>query len=401
MMRMLISRKSRLYRWFSLSLVVFLLSCSTGNVQALPTAAAPTGDAVPTGGTSALSASAEEKIYLPMIRKPTAKFFGIYMDQYWNIENVRTYMSIADQAAGKKHSSVGWFIALEDDAFTIPVDNLPKNNLYRQLEELWKYGYISFVNLDTDATSAQINSGQRDSLIRTAARYYKAWLSLGGGRKAMIAPLQEMNGDWTSYSQEGTTPDQVKQAFRRIVTIFYQEGIRRDQVWWVFAPNAWNPDNQPWRAFENYYPGDDVIDFVGFSSYNYGFCPSTVVVSGKWETYREIFEPHIKRMKAMAPSKPLIIAETATTSYYELKKSDESRKDQWLIESYNYLALQPDVVGVFYFSHTEFEHTDASDMRYCDFEVAKKDYQSAGYRQGLANPIYSYLTVPEIEHFVP
>ncbi len=300
-------------------------------------------------------------------------------------------MPIADQAAGKKHTSVGWFIDLEDDALTIPVFNMPKNNLYRQLEELWKSGYISFVNLGTSATAGEIISGQRDQNIAYMAEFYKTWLDLGGGRKAMIAPLQEMNGDWTTYGKV-STPEEYKQAYRHILDIFSQKGVGRYDVWWVFAPNGWNDPASPQRAFENYYPGDDVVDIVGFSSYNYGYCPATVDVSGKWESYAQIFDPYIKRMQAMAPSKRIIIAETSTSAYYQADQADASYKNQWLVENYRYFASQPSVIGVYYFSFPEFDGFK------CDFEINPNGTYFDGYRDGLANSTYKYLTAQDLKN---
>ncbi|MDD5367984.1 MAG: glycosyl hydrolase [Anaerolineaceae bacterium] len=334
-----------------------------------------------------------QPIFLPVIRKEPAKFFGIYLKQYWNNQNVKTFMPPADKAAGKRHTSVGWFINLEDDAFTIPITNLPNNNLYRQLEELWKAGYISFVNIGSNATANQINNGERDQDISYLAEFYKAWADLGEGRQAMVAPLQEMNGTWTAYGKSSTSGE-YKKAYRHIVDIFTQKGVNRNQVLWVFAPNGWNDPNAPERAFENYYPGDDVVDIVGFSSYNYGFCPATAGTSAKWDSFQQIFEPYITRMQLMAPSKLVIIAETATTAYYAYNQSDETRKNQWLIENYQYFAKQAAVIGVYYFSFPEFDGFN------CDFEINPKGSYYGGYRNGLADPIYQYLSSKDLNSLV-
>jgi hypothetical protein len=387
-------------------LFVFLSTCSaappqvsqgfaTPNPAPPPAGVSPVTPPVDAGETSPSSEPAAipsvvevtPTAYLPLVSTTPAKFTGIYFRQYWNEENVASQMPQADQGAGKKHTSVGWFIDLEDDAFTIPVTHLPGNNLYRQLEELWKAGYISFVNVGTRATAAEINAGNKDREIGYLAEFYKAWIDLGNDRKAMIALLQEMNGSWTNY---GESAEGYKQAYRRIVSIFGQKGVSQSQVWWVFAPNGWNDPAAPERAFENYYPGDDVVSFVGFSSYNYGYCPSTVEASAIWQSHQEIFEPFITRMQAMAPSKPVIIAETATTAYYDYDRSDTAVKDQWLIDNYNYLASHPAVIGVFYFSFGEF------DGYTCDFEINPDGVVLAGYKKALENNLYQYLTVQDL-----
>lgn len=390
-------------------LVIFLSTCSAAAPQELQASPAPlsvTADATAVHETVAAFVAetvptdppvmtvTPTMVYLPTISKPADKFAGVYFKQYWNAKNVKKYMVEADQAAGKKHASTGWFIDLEDIAFTRPVTYLPGNNLFSQLEELWLGGYVSFVNIGTNATAGQINRGERDREIGYLADFYKAWVDQGGGRRAMLGPLQEMNGDWTAYGR-ASTPSEYQQAYRRIVNAFAQKGIRRDQVWWVFAPNGWHDPAYPWRAFENYYPGHDVVDLVGFSSYNYGWCPSTSSISGKWESYDTIFKPYIERMQVMAPTKPIIIAETATTAYWADKTSDIKQKDSWLIQNYEYLAGHPAVLGVYYFSFSEF------DGYACDFELNPNGTYVSGYRQALQSPAYRYLTAQDLGWLIP
>ena len=335
-----------------------------------------------------------QTVFLPVISKPTdPKFFGIYFKKYWNKDEVKDYLPLVDQGAEKKHTAIGWFIDLEDVAFTGQVTYLPGNPFFEQLEALWQGGYVSFVNLGSNATATDINNGGRDNQIRYAAEVYKEWISLGNGRKAMIAPLQEMNGTWTAYGEKSTS-EEYKQAYKRIFDIFSNNGISRDQIWWVFAPNGWNDPTKPERAFENYYPGDAFVDIVGFSSYNYGWCPSTADISGKWESYAEIFDPYIDRMMVLASTKPIIVAETATSAYASEGIKDIYQKNNWLIENYNYLANHPEIIGVFYFSFSDF------DGYACDFEINTGDLVFSGYRDGISNPAYQYITINQLNEII-
>ncbi|MDO9085565.1 MAG: glycosyl hydrolase [Anaerolineaceae bacterium] len=343
-------------------------------------------------------------VYLPLIvNTQTSKFFGIYLKQYWTEDNVTPIMSELDNQTGKKHSSVGWFIDIEDDAFTIPVETLPNNNLFLQLESLWQDGYVSFINLGSRSTIAEITNGTRDKEIGNVARFYKAWIDQGEGRKALIAPLQEMNGVFNSNGDTWTTyaGDPVKfiQAYKKIQEIFFQNGVNLSDVWWTFAPNGWSVAG---HEFEKYYPGDDIVDVIGFSSYNYGYC----FQGSTWETYKEMLEPYINRMETMAPGKPIIIAETATTSMFANSTPNDNAKDQWLIDTYNYLAEKQSVVGVYYFSFSEF------DDKACDFEIINIipleeeepgiitgynfDNFFTGYRAGISNSKYQYLSAQEV-----
>jgi hypothetical protein len=334
--------------------------------------------------------------YLPIINLQSKKFLGVYFSRYWTTAAI-TDMVQADAAIGKKHTSVGWFIDFEDDAFRLPVLDLPNNNLYRQLEALWQGGYISFVNLATkDATLLQIINGERDREIGYAAQFYKAWVDLGGGRKALIAPLQEMNGVWVSYGADPNTSAQFKQAYRHILDIFLQNGVTRQQVWWVFAPNGYNDAEKPERKFENYYPGDDVVDIVGFSSYNYGYCPDITEAYWRWESYPQIFEPYIARMQVMASSKPIIIAETASTAYYHDAAGkplyDIDQMNQWLVENYNYFADRNGVIGIYYFSFPTFDGLDN-----CAIEINPNGQMLSGYITAASNSIYQYFSAEALD----
>ncbi len=357
-------------------------------------------------------------VYLPLIMSgysnsynADSKFLGIYMDQYWTDNSVNTYMTQADNLAGKKHTVSGWFISFQNIAFTSRQSNT-QNNFYTQLEALWKNGYYSFVNI-TSASSLtsyevtdncpipfnayQVARGDCDRAIRRMADLYKLWIGLGGQRKAFIAPLPEMNGvysdgsKWTSY---GGDPQNFKLAYQRIRSIFNQQGVADHQVWWVYAPNGWHDENfQPQHAFEYYYPGDQVTDAVAFSSYNYGYC-HVAFPWQRWDTYDVVYEPYLVRMKAMAPSKPIIIAQTGTTAEYQYPGELNIRmKNSWLIDNYNYLAQQPQVLGIIYFDINLAPGE-------CNWSISSGG-NFTGYGDGAANPVFQYLDPANMETLVP
>ena len=323
--------------------------------------------------------SSPTTVFLPLIRNGSDwaenKFIGIYLPYFLNENNINTAMPKADQAAGKKHSVLGWFIDLEDDN--------PAYNLTVQLESAWKEGYISFVNLGSTRTAEQIASGAVDPQIDRLANAYAAWLGNGGGRIAFLSPLQEMNGDWVSY---GKDPANFISAYKRIQNRFSMKGITRSQAWWVFAPNGWSESG---HEFEKYYPGDAFVDAVGFSSYNYGFC-SVAYPWQTWATFDQVFTPYINRMTVMAPGKPIIIAQTATTAEYSRQgEVNRQKKDEWLFENYRYLASEPAVMGILYF--------DFNNSWECDFRITQIDQPFAGYKQGvLSSSNYKYLSVEDL-----
>jgi hypothetical protein len=353
--------------------------------------------------------------YLPVVHQPNEMFLGVYFEQYWTAQNVDMYMSPIDSQTGKKHTSVGWFIDLQNIAFTTRQNEIGTNNFYRQLEALWNNGYISFVNLGSALQTSdydveencpiafsltQVLNHECDRAIQKMADLYYQWVSLGGGRRAMITPFQEMNGLWTSYGKDPNTSDQYKAAYQHIFDIFTQKGITRDQIWWVFAPNGYNDVDKPQRAFEKYYPGDDIVDIIGFSSYNYGFCPDINPDYRRWESYPDIFEPYITRMQVMAPTKPIIIAETASTAYYHDDAGnplyDTDKLNQWLIENYNYFTRQSGVIGVYYFSFDTFKGGEGNKDLVCKIKLNPNGQILSGYVTAVSSSAYRYLNVTDL-----
>ena len=83
----------------------------------------------------------------------------------------------------------------------------------------------------------------------------------------------EVNGWWFPwnglYNREGGSyQDSVarfRQAYRHIISIAREEGARN--IRWVFHVDPWDEPVESWNRFENYYPGDQWIDWVGASVY--------------------------------------------------------------------------------------------------------------------------------------
>jgi hypothetical protein len=330
--------------------------------------------------------------YLPYLtnNKPSSystssKWVGIYMQQYWTDKTVDSDMSRADSLAGKKHAVSAWFIDIHDAN--------PSYNMKTQLEALWKKGYISFINLNSNATAYAIASGQQDNEINKLAQAYKEWAALGGGRRAYLAPLPEMNGvnaDGSIWATYGGDAANYKLAYQRIRSIFAQKGVTSDQVWWVFVPNGWSADG---HEFERYYPGDSTVDVIGFSSYNYGFCK----VSGqwkRWENFDSLYEPYLTRFFKMAPAKPIVVAQTGTTAEYEREgEYHVTAKNSWLKVNYEYLAGKPQVMGVLYYDY------DLSAYE-CNWKITSGGSFS-GYGEGISAPPFTYLSFLEMEQLIP
>ncbi len=318
------------------------------------------------------------QVFLPLISNMTSNKIALgvytlgYLGQQSTIDNE---VKAIETWSGEPISIVGTFIAIED--------LYPDYNIPVPLGLIWDNGYVPFVNLDTSHTLTQINNGQADAEIRKMADAFVTWrnngLAKGQNRKAFVAPLQEMNGDWVSYHG---TPQDFKTAYDRIRTIFDQRGAS-PSVSWVFAPNGWSDVDEP--PFEDYYPGNDKVDAVAFSSYNSGYCPNAAWKA--WDDSEKVFSSYISRMNQMTSGKPIFIAQTATTAYNALNQSSDTAKNNWLNETYNLLARSQNVRGIIYFNRD----------KECDWAFYQKDGRKmSGYIQGVSLPNYDYLAPTEL-----
>lgn len=220
----------------------------------------------------------------------------------------------------------------------------PEWNIPHDLDAAWEQGAVPFINLAVGTTefgprsAADVANGTIDSAIRRWAAIFAQW-SQGGAKRALIAPLQEMNASWVTY---GLDPQNYKKAYLRIQQIFAEEGVPQGAVLWVFAPNGWS---QPGHEFELYYPADAVVDVIGFSAFNFGAC----VPSGQgWDSYEEAIQPYLERMQTMAPGKPIFLTQTGTVM-------EGGNRGTWLQDSFAKLANSPMLKGIIYFNVAKVE----------------------------------------------
>jgi hypothetical protein len=162
------------------------------------------------------------------------------------------------------------------------------------VEQLWQHGYVPQIRLDSFPTqaygenpvpapgpvpSSSIASGAHDAELRAFA----------DAARATDIPISfdydyEMNNDqpWSGRHDGGGVtagygdptwpdgPEHFRDAYRHIVTIFREEGATN--VTFFFHAGTVNGYGvgqywEPWERLQNYYPGDDYIDWLGLSVY--------------------------------------------------------------------------------------------------------------------------------------
>jgi len=298
--------------------VIFLLlqACSSSYHPVLPS--------VPPLGIETVNFISDNKGLLIGVSPPG--FIGFDQD-------FREKLVDMDNWAGQRHSLVGLFVSLESSN--------PMHDIPAQLNLLMEYGYTPFINLTSNRSASDISAGKIDNAIHSLAKVFFNALKNNTNQKIILAPLPEMNGFWESY---GESPFYFKKSYKRIRRIFSDEGVSEKNIYWSYAPNGWAREG---HDYEDYYPGDDWVDILAYSSYNFGFCEATEWP--KWQGFKKLHSSYLQKLSALTKNKPIIVSQMATTAVTR-KGYDLGAKGRWLNENYYFLASQPRVAGVIYFN---------------------------------------------------
>ncbi len=117
----------------------------------------------------------------------------------------------------------------------------------------------------------------------------------------------EMNGDWAQWCSwfYGLDPDLFIMAWARIHTIFDYVGA--DNVLFVWNPHDRTYPDYDWQAQYLYYPGDDMVDWIGLTAYNNGVTRPTEFWRDFEECYSSLYDEYMIRYS----DKPFMITEFA------------------------------------------------------------------------------------------
>jgi Glycosyl hydrolase family 26 len=257
----------------------------------------------------------------PVLAGGGTLYAGMYPDDFW--ENTEILNNAASWA-GKRMTFGGTFLDASEDP----------SNIMEKLDQVWAAQATPFANIEVTGNTANVASGALDAEIMNLATSVKAWLDKGEGRSVIIAPMQEMN---LQESRWGCDAANFPTAYRKFVTAFQQVGIDNDtQVRWAFAPNGWT--TPACGSIAPFYPGDDVVDIIGISAYNFG--PNEW--DGKYRAPSEIYT-YLNELRGFAPNKPYLIAQTGTAPV-------GGDRDAWLREMFSVLSADPNTVGFLYFN---------------------------------------------------
>jgi len=106
-------------------------------------------------------------------------------------------------------------------------------------------------------------------------------------------------------------------------------GLSSSHVQWIWS--GINQDASNGFKLEDYYPGNDFVDWVGVSGFNWGSAHSVT----QWFTPVDLFAQILPRLKAVSgDTKPIAITEYASVSDgFSSKKNDE-----WLLSMFDFVT---------------------------------------------------------------
>lgn len=232
----------------------------------------------------------------------------------------------------------------------------------RLLEQVWSAKVTPVANVNVGHTAYQVARGDADGDIVAWLRRVKAWLDRGDGRSLLIAPMQEMNGNWVPY---GMDPGNYRIAFRRFVQLAQSEGLDETRVRWVFAPNGWSV---PPHAMADYYPGDDIVDVVGVSAYNFG------ALVGIWTPVEWAITAALDEVETFAPTKPYLLAQVGSSTA-------GGDRDAWLQDMFRVSIRHPNVVGLVYFNFD----------KETDWKIWRDHQVASGWFEGSSMPAVRHV----------
>lgn len=181
-------------------------------------------------------------------------------------------------------------------------------------------------------TLTRLLRGEFDNDLRAWARSARNFAS-----PLIVEFGPEMNGSWFSWNGtyngggrpgsygDPTLPDgpeRFRDAYRRIITLMREAGAAN--ITWVFHVNAQDAPNVAWNRFENYYPGDSFIDWLGVSAYGAQTPRAT-----EWPIFRDLMDAAYPRLAALAADKPIVVSEFGVASNNSLGSAATWATDAW------------------------------------------------------------------------
>ena len=229
-----------------------------GIVLAATTACTPTTDrsAAPGAGASASSsASPSEGMTTCVVERPLGPDTGAW----WGVSVDPARDSLAAYARRLGHHP-----AISVDFVQIPLRRDDVRSVDAAVEAAAEQGATLLLSLEPTRGLGAVDDASVDRLVTALGRWNAA------GVPVVVRYAHDMNGSWYRWGQQ---PVRFKASFRRVAEAVH-EGAPGSATMWAPAYGGGYPftgtvstGDDPYAP---YYPGDDVVDWVGMSLYHWG-----------------------------------------------------------------------------------------------------------------------------------
>ncbi|MEP7167094.1 MAG: glycosyl hydrolase [Candidatus Woesebacteria bacterium] len=253
-----------------------------------------------------------------------AKQWGAYTG--YEPSDVTTFEALA----GKPMNIVATFVHWGNEK-DFPVDYAPvARDKDKTLLIFWEAkDYNVDSNVQPSFNFDSVIAGKWDSYFTQFAKDAKAYKG-----NVILIPFDEMNGNWSPWSGtlNGNTPEKYIAAYR------HARGYFKDvpNVKFGWAVNNDSVPDSGTNKFENYYPGDEYVDYVGVDGFNFN--------DGEWENWSNVFDDSITRLEKYP--KPIYIFSTAS--------APGTNKAQWIQDGFGaQIKKHKNVVGWIWFNENK------------------------------------------------
>jgi hypothetical protein len=227
----------------------------------------------------------------------------------------------------------------------------------------WSSQSIPSTKVEPDFQLSDVISGRYDTYIREFATQAKAW-----NHPYFLRFNWEMNGSWFPWHEgvNGNQPGESAKAWRHVHDIFTAVGS--ENATWVWCPNV---EYSGSTSLASLYPGDAYVDWTCLDGYNWGTNPAK---PDKWKSFDAVYKPtYQKIVETIAPGKPMMIGEVASTEY-------GGSKAAWIKDMLAKIpTAYPKIRALLWFDKFD------SNM---DWPVETSTGATAAFAEGLQSPAY-------------
>jgi hypothetical protein len=209
----------------------------------------------------------------------------------------------------------------------------------------------------------RIIGGDHDAYIAQWAACAREW-----GHPFFLRFDHEMNADWFTWAEtaNGNRKGEFIRAWRHVHGIFQRAGATN--AIWVWSPvvtTFWD------ESVAGYYPGDAYVDWVAMDGYNWGVGTPKAY---RWQSFRDVFGDTYRALASIAPDKPMMIAEVASTEH-------GGSKARWIEDAFASLGSEfPRIRALVWFDR----HAEGM-----DWELESSRSAAAAFAAGIRSPAFA------------